>query len=62
MPGVGTDTGANHCDMYRLRCSLWQHGRFAFEGWSVCDLVHELGFLPDELDGPHLMARRSVRA
>jgi hypothetical protein len=23
---VGVNLDANHCEMYRWRCSLWQHG------------------------------------
>jgi hypothetical protein len=26
---VGADLGANHCDEYRRRCSLWRRGRSA---------------------------------
>jgi hypothetical protein len=47
-PCVGADLGINHCEVYRQRCSLRQHG--------PSDLRQKLSLLCTEPNGPYLVA------
>jgi hypothetical protein len=51
---VGADTGANHYDDNRRRCSLHRRERSATRGRTVRDLAQGSGSLPDGSDGPRL--------
>jgi hypothetical protein len=42
---VDTELGANHCNVYRRRCSLKYHRQSAAESQTVHDLTQWLGFL-----------------
>jgi hypothetical protein len=51
---VGADSGANHYNENRRRCSLHRHGRSTTRGRTVRDLELGKGSLPDRPDGPSL--------
>jgi hypothetical protein len=58
---VGTDTGANHCDDNRRRCSLHRCRRSAARGRMVRDLAQGSCSLPDGPDGPRVRRGSGVR-
>jgi hypothetical protein len=53
--------GANRCNEYRRRRSPRKRGRSVAEGEMIHDLAQRLGFLLDELDGPHVRRGDRIR-